>query len=106
MFIVMVWINYLKSKVVEVRNVKTGMSADKMARVIKDILLCLYGDKKEEVSENRLYSNLEELYNKSFSKKDDILKQLKEEGIVVLKVDGDDLKMISLSKDIINKIEK
>lgn len=101
-----VWINYLKSKVVEVRNIKTGMSADKMACVIKDILLCLYGDKKEEVSENRLYNNLEELYNKSFSKKDDIMKQLKEDGIVVLKVDGDDLKMISLSKDIINKIEK
>jgi len=101
-----VWINYLKSKVVEIRNVKTGMSAKKLTNMISDILLCLYEDKKGSVYESKLYDNLENLYNKSFSSKDKFIKQLKDNGIVVIKVDDEDLKMITIPDEILEKIEK
>lgn len=100
------WINYLKSKVVEVRNVKVGMNAEKLTTVIKDILICLYGEQMKESYDCKLYDSLEKLYNKTFSKKDSILKQLKEDGIVVLSLDGQDIKMISLSDTIKKEKER
>lgn len=101
-----VWVNYLKSKIIEIRNIKTGMSAKKLVNTIEEILSCLYGDKRVNSYESKLYSDLEKLYNKSFSKKDKIIKQLKEKGIVVIKIDDNDLKMLTLPDDILEKIEK
>lgn len=101
-----VWVNYLKKKVVEIRNIKVGMNAKDMTNVISDILICLYEDKLNGKIDNKLYNDLEKLYNKSFDKRDDILKQLKEKGIVVLALKNDDIEMITLEKEKINKITK
>ena len=101
-----VWANYLKKKVVEIRNIKVGMNTKDMATVISEILICLYGDKLDGTIDYKLYNNLEKLYNKSFNKRDDIIKQLKENGVVVLSLKNDDIEMIALDKDTINEITK
>lgn len=100
-----VWANYLKKKVVEIRNIKVGMNTKDMATIISEILICLYGDKLDGTIDDKLYNNLEKLYNKSFNKRDDIMKQLKESGVVVLTLKDNDIKMVTISEDIIKKIK-
>ena len=101
-----VWANYIKKKVVEIRNIKVGMNTKDMATIISEILICLYGDKLDGTIDDKLYNNLEKLYNKSFNKRDDILKQLKENEVVVLSLKNDDIEIIALDKDTINEITK
>ena len=102
-----VWINYIKKKVVEIRNIKVGMDVNTFTSAIKDITACLFSDKiNNTLDHTELYTNLEKLYNNSFTKKDDIIKQLKEKGIVVISLENNDLKMITLSDEIIDKIKK
>jgi len=102
-----VWINYIKKKVVEIRNIKVGLDVDTFTSAIREITSCLYSDKIDNSTNNiELYNNLEKLYNTSFSKKKDIMKQLKEKGIVVISLENNNLKMLNLSDEIIDKIKK
>jgi hypothetical protein len=59
-----IWVNYLKPKVIEVRNIKTGLDALKFVKLIDLILNALYYDKNNDIFHNTLGELLKGGHNK------------------------------------------
>lgn len=79
-------INYLNKKLIEVRNIKVGLSANEMEKVMNLLLDAIYFDKREIKIEKKATRDLTKLMSKVWQKNnfDIIEKALDEEAMVVL----------------------
>lgn len=80
-------INYLDKKLVEVRNIKTGLSSKQLEGIMTDIVHALFPDKTSEVKECKQSKSLMKVLSKTFeleNKKN--LKKSFENNLLVIKL--------------------
>lgn len=100
------WINYLKSKLIEVRNIKSNISPKDLVTVLSSVLECLYYDKEVEVIDHSTYVNLDKIYDTVFdkNKNEEVYKHLKNNEFVVISFKGSNANIVNIPEEIIEQI--
>ena len=81
-------INYLNKKLVEVRNIKVGLTPKSLEIIMTDIINALFFDKLKQVKLNKYETTYLKLLNSSFSKNNKAkLRESIESGYLILKLD-------------------
>ena len=103
-----VWINYLKSKVIEVRNIKAGISPEELVIILSNILKCLYYDKEEQITIQNTYLTLEKLYDIAFEKNrsEEVLYKLKSDGYILISLNDNKASIVDLPDEIKEQIKE
>lgn len=101
------WINYLKKKVVEVRNVKANVNVQELVKVLNAMLQALYYDKEEIKQEQNTFFKLDKLYDTVFNDTDTqiISESLHQNEFVIIGVKDAKAKIVTLTDDLIEQIK-
>lgn len=102
------WINYLKSKVIEVRNIKAGISPEELVIILSNILKCLYYDKEEQITTQNTYLTLEKLYDIAFEKNrsEEVLYKLNSDGYILISLNDNKASIVDLPDEIKEQIKE
>lgn len=98
------WINYLKKKVVEIRNLNVEINASELAFVIKSLLQALYYDKEIEVS-SKTFTNINKLYDMALENANDITETLDKNEFVIIGLKDCKGRIIKLSDELTEQIK-
>lgn len=103
-----VWINYLKSKVIEVRNIKAGISPEELVIILSNILKCLYYDKEEQITIQNTYLTLEKLYDTAFetNRSEDVFYKLNNDGYILISLNDKKASIVDLPDEIKKQIKE
>ena len=101
------WINYMKSKVVEIRNIKCNLSAEKLADLLNGLLECLYYDKEINKIDHSTYHSLDKIYNLAFDQDSNsyAFENLKNHEFVIISTKDSKAKVVKLPEEIVNQIK-
>ena len=98
-------VNYLKKRVVEIRNIKVSIKPEKLIKLIKLITVALYKENltDEEIKKMKItptfdvYSNIKRLLEKSFESVNskELIKKIKDEKLLIISLKDDIPKIIS-----------
>lgn len=100
-------INYLDVKLVEVRNIKTGLTSKEMQRIMCDIINALFPDKTLEVKECKQSKSLTKVLSKTFetaNKKE--LKTSFKNNLIVIKLTKKGAVLVVPTEDIKKAVKK
>lgn len=99
-------VNYLNKRLIEVRNIKVGLSAEKIEKIMIDIIKCLYPEKVVRKTVNKNISNMKSILSNTFQKNNsnEIQKSLKK-GLLIVKFTKSGPKVIVPDKEIISYIK-
>ncbi len=104
------WVNYLDSKLVEIRNVRVDLSPSELINLIKEITNALFYDKIaiSNKKEKRTYKNLKILFEKSFQKlsKDTIERVVTKDRLLIISLDNKGPILIIPDKSLKEKIKR
>lgn len=99
-------INYLNKKIVEVRNIKVGLSANKLEIIMNDILYCLFSDKMPARKEGIKTKRFKNIIQKSFEENNnDLINRSLQEGYLIIKFDKTNPEIVILNDNIKKAIE-
>lgn len=103
-----VWLNYLKTYVIEIRNIKSSLSAMEIYRIVNETLGCLYYDKKVKKSKISNQKILTKIYDTALNNKDnhECIRSLNKNEFMVLSIKDDKAKLVKLPKDLVKKIKE
>ncbi len=99
-------VNYLNKKIVEVRNIKVGLSPSKLEEIMNDILYALFKDKMPSRKEGIKARRLKNIIDKTFE--DDnraILNKNIENGLIIIKFDKSIPEVIPVTDEIKAKLK-
>lgn len=99
-------VNYLNKKIVEVRNIKVGLSPSKLEEIMNDILYALFKDKMPSRKEGIKARRLKNIIDKTFE--DDnraILNKNIEDGLIIIKFDKSIPEVIPVTDEIKAKLK-
>lgn len=102
------WINYLKSKLVEVRNIKANISPKDLVTVLSSVLECLYYDKEVEAIDHSTYLRLDKIYDTAFdkNKNENVFKNLKDNDFIVISLRDSNANIVNIPDEIIEQIKR
>ncbi len=104
------WVNYLDTKLVEIRNVRVDITPSELINLIKEITNALFYDKIaiSNKKEKRTYKNLKILFEKSFQKisKKTIEEVVSKDKILIIALDSKGPVLILPDKKLKQKIQK
>ena len=101
-----VGINYLDKKLVEVRNIKTGLTSKAMESVMIDIINALFPDKLPEAKEIKHSKKLLKLLGDSFNKDNkELIKKSLDKDYLIIKFGKTTPKIILPTDEMIKSIE-
>ncbi len=100
-------INYLDKKVVEVRNIKTGLSAKYMESVMRDIINALFPGLLPEFKECKDNKRLIKIFSSAFEESNKkIIRESLNNDYLVIKITKKGPKVVRLTDNIINAINE
>ncbi len=98
-------INYLNKKLIEVRNIKVGLSASKLEKIMNLLLDAIYFDKREIKIEKKATKDLTKLMSKVWQKNNsDIIEKALDEEVMVIIFNKKGPKIIIPNEEIKNEI--
>ncbi len=104
------WVNYLDSKLVEIRNIKVDLSPLELITLIKEITNALFYDKVaiSNQKEKKTYKNLNILFEKSFqnASKETIEKVVSSDKLLIISLESSGPKLIVPDKKLKDKIKR
>ena len=100
-------INYLNKKLVEVRNIKVGLTPKRLEIIMTDIVNALFFDKLKEVKLNKYSRSFLKLLNDSFEKnnKKDLQNSI-DTGYIILKLEKNAPSVVKMTNQILEALEK
>lgn len=100
-------VNYLNKKLIEVRNIKVGLSAEEVKKIMIDIISVLYPEKLIRKKSNKSISNMKSILSTTFQKNNsaEIQKSLKKD-LLIIKFTKNGPKVIIPNKKIISHIKE
>ena len=98
------WINYLKGKVVEIRNLNVDINTKELVFVIKSFLQSLYYDKEISIS-SKTFTNINKLYDMALENANDISETLDKNEFVIIGLKDCKGKIIKLSDELTEQIK-
>lgn len=100
-------INYLDSKLVEVRNIKTGLSSKTIYSVIYDIINALFPDKCPKIKDIKHTKKIINIIGETFEESNkDVIKKSLDQNLLVISFDGKTPKVVPLNDNIISEVKK
>ena len=101
------WVNYIKSKVVEIRNLRADIRPIEIEHIIKGFLQALYYDKEEGAIPSRTFLKLDKIYDTAFDslQAEEALNSLDENEFIIIGLKGAKAKIVNLSEELINQIK-
>ena len=103
-----VWVNYLDSKVVEVRNIRTDLNPIEMVKLIELILNALFCDKLNKSFDYQNYITLSKIYDTALNKNqsDEIFNSINNNSFVLLSFKDGIAKLVDLDDEIIKLLKE
>ena len=101
------WVNYIKSKVVEIRNMKAEIRPAELERVLKGFLDALYFDKEEGVIPSKTFMKLDKIYDTAFDslQTEEAFNSIDKNDFVIIGLKDAKGKIINLSEELISQIK-
>ena len=102
------WINYLDTKLVEVRNIRTTLNPTELIILIKKILEALFYDRNNIPFDYQAFTSLSKIYDTAFDKvqTNKVFNDINDSGFVVISLKDKKGKVVSLSEELRSKIKE
>lgn len=92
------WINYLKSKVVEIRNIKADILPDDLSFILSKFISFFYDDEVYLEQGLDMFQVYDSLFESDNGK--DLINSLNNSGLAILKMDGSKCNFIPVSEEV------